>query len=153
MAISGGHNVVATLPQFFTTDWAPWFWTWVSLVLSACWRYRAYLILVLGASRKWGRAARTAMYSNLVPITAMTVARYGSRTVTVPRFWAPSRCRRRILTRLGRKRSGDDENGSNDANDRERLLLAQLRKKLESASHFVTVRRPGELRQRTRARR
>ncbi len=74
MAIGGVPYVAATLPQLFAMDWgAVSAWTWVSLVLSALLALNvAYLIWYMGV-QKIG-AARTSMYSNLVPIVAMTVA-------------------------------------------------------------------------------
>jgi len=74
MAIGGVPYVAMTLPQFLTVDWsAVSAWTWLSLVLSALLALNvAYLIWYMGV-QKIG-AARTSMYSNLVPITAMVVA-------------------------------------------------------------------------------
>jgi drug/metabolite transporter (DMT)-like permease len=74
MAIGGVPYVAATLPQLFAMDWgAVSDWTWVSLVLSALLALNvAYLIWYTGVQRIG--AARTSIYSNLVPIVAMTVA-------------------------------------------------------------------------------
>jgi drug/metabolite transporter (DMT)-like permease len=74
MAIGGIPYVAATLPQFVIADWSTvsW-WTWLSLVLSALLALNvAYLIWYIGVQRIG--AARTSMYSNVVPIIAMLVA-------------------------------------------------------------------------------
>ena len=74
MAIGGVPYVLATLPQILRMDWASVSgWTWLSLVLSALLALNvAYLIWYMGV-QKIG-AARTSMFSNLVPIVAMGVA-------------------------------------------------------------------------------
>lgn len=74
MAIGGIPYVAATLPQIVRMDWShvsPW--TWISLVVSALLALNvAYLIWYTGV-QKIG-AARTSIYSNLVPVVAMTIA-------------------------------------------------------------------------------
>ena len=74
MAIGGIPYVAMTLPQFVIADWSTVsVWTWVSLVLSALLALNvAYLIWYIGVQRIG--AARTSMYSNVVPIVAMFVA-------------------------------------------------------------------------------
>jgi len=74
MAIGTVPYVLATVPQFVRLSWSginPW--TWGALVLSALLALNvAYLIWYAGVQRIG--AARTSIYSNLVPITAMSVA-------------------------------------------------------------------------------
>jgi len=74
MAIGGIPYVAATLPQIVRMDWSHVSaWTWISLVVSALLALNvAYLIWYTGV-QKIG-AARTSVYSNLVPVVAMTVA-------------------------------------------------------------------------------
>jgi drug/metabolite transporter (DMT)-like permease len=74
MAIGGLPYVAFTLPQFMTMDWsAVSALTWLSLVLSALLALNvAYLIWYIGVQRLG--AARTSMYSNLVPLVAMGFA-------------------------------------------------------------------------------
>ena len=79
-------------------------WTWVSLVLSALLALNvAYLIWYTGV-QKIG-AARTSMYSNLVPIVAMTVAAVwlGEPLGAAKIFGATAVLSGVLLTRLGRK--------------------------------------------------
>ena len=74
MAIGMVPYVAMTVPAIVRTDWAALSpWTWVALVLSALLALNvAYLTWYTGV-QKIG-PARTSMYSNLVPIVAMTVA-------------------------------------------------------------------------------
>ena len=74
MAIGGVPYVALTLSQFVAVDWASVSaFTWMSLVLSALLALNvAYLIWYTGVQRIG--AARTSMYSNLVPIVAMCFA-------------------------------------------------------------------------------
>jgi drug/metabolite transporter (DMT)-like permease len=74
MAIGGIPYVAATLPQIVRMDWSHvGAWTWISLVVSALLALNvAYLIWYTGV-QKIG-AARTSVYSNLVPVVAMTIA-------------------------------------------------------------------------------
>ena len=99
-AVRRGH-----MPQFFTTDWTGVSaWTWASLVLSALLALNvAYLIWYMGV-QKIG-AARTSMYSNLVPITAMTVAAIwlGEPLSRTKLLGALAVLIGVVLTRLGRK--------------------------------------------------
>jgi drug/metabolite transporter (DMT)-like permease len=105
MAIGGVPYVVAILPQFFTTDWTGVSaWTWASLLLSALLALNvAYLIWYMGV-QKIG-AARTSMYSNLVPITAMVVAAIwlGEPLSQTKLLGALAVLIGVVLTRLGRK--------------------------------------------------
>jgi drug/metabolite transporter (DMT)-like permease len=105
MAIGGIPYVAATLPQIVDMDWRlVSFWTWVSLVISALFALNvAYLIWYTGV-QKIG-AARTSMYSNLVPIVAMAVA---AAWLGEPLGWtkilgALAVLSGVFLTRLGRK--------------------------------------------------
>jgi len=74
MAIGGVPYVAATLPRLAATDLsAVSVWIWLSLVLSALLALNvAYLIWYVGVQRLG--AARTSMYSNVVPIVAMATA-------------------------------------------------------------------------------
>ena len=74
MAIGGVPYVALTFPQFLGLDWARVSaFTWISLVLSALLALNvAYLIWYTGV-QKIG-AARTSMFSNLVPLVAMSFA-------------------------------------------------------------------------------
>ena len=74
MAIGGIPYVAITLSQFVAEDWGDVsLFTWVSLVASALLALNvAYLIWYTGV-QKIG-PARTSMYSNLVPLFAMSVA-------------------------------------------------------------------------------
>jgi drug/metabolite transporter (DMT)-like permease len=74
MAIGAVPYVCLALPALVSMDWGrPAAWTWIALVLSAIFALGvAYLIWYI-AVQKIG-AARTAIYSNVVPIVAMTVA-------------------------------------------------------------------------------
>jgi drug/metabolite transporter (DMT)-like permease len=105
MAIGGVPYVAATLPQFFTTDWAAVsVWTWMSLVMSALLALNvAYLIWYMGV-QKIG-AARTSMYSNLVPLVAMSFAALwlGEPVGRVKFIGALAVLSGVFLTRLGRR--------------------------------------------------
>jgi drug/metabolite transporter (DMT)-like permease len=74
MAIGGVPYVALTFPQFLDLDWSSVSaFTWISLVLSALLALNvAYLIWYTGV-QKIG-AARTSMFSNLVPLVAMSFA-------------------------------------------------------------------------------
>ena len=74
MAIGGIPYVALTLGQFIVEDWSDVSaFTWISLLLSALLALNvAYLIWYTGVQRIG--PARTSMYSNLVPIFAMTAA-------------------------------------------------------------------------------
>ena len=105
MAMGGVPYVAATLPQFFAVNWAAVStWTWISLVLSALLALNvAYLIWYMGV-QKIG-AARTSMFSNLVPITAMSVAAIwlGEPLTRTKILGAAAVLTGVLLTRLGRK--------------------------------------------------
>jgi drug/metabolite transporter (DMT)-like permease len=107
MAVGGVPYVGATLPQFFAVNWAGVStWTWISLVLSALLALNvAYLIWYMGV-QKIG-AARTSMFSNLVPITAMSVAAIwlGEPLTRTKILGAAAVLTGVVLTRLGRKPS------------------------------------------------
>ena len=74
MAIGGVPYVLLAVPALIQLDWArPAAWTWTALVLSAVFALNvAYLIWYTGV-QKIG-PSRTAIFSNVVPIAAMTVA-------------------------------------------------------------------------------
>lgn len=74
MAVGGLPYLALTFPQFLVLDWSRVSaFTWVSLVLSALLALNvAYLIWYTGVQRIG--AARTSMYSNVVPVVAMSVA-------------------------------------------------------------------------------
>ena len=107
MAIGGVPYVVATIPQFLTVHWGDVSsWTWISLVLSALLALNvAYLIWYMGVQTIG--AARTSMFSNLVPITAMTVAAVwlGEPLTRTKVLGAAAVLTGVLLTRLGRKPS------------------------------------------------
>lgn len=104
MAIGGIPYVAMTLPQFVIADWSRVStWTWVSLVLSALLALNvAYLIWYIGV-QKIG-AARTSMYSNVVPIVAMLVAAIwlGEPITQVKLLGAIAVVSGVVLTRFGR---------------------------------------------------
>jgi drug/metabolite transporter (DMT)-like permease len=107
MAIGGVPYVLAMLPQLFAMRWSGVSgWTWVSLVLSALLALNvAYLIWYTGVQRLG--PARTSMYSNLVPIVAMTVAAVwlGEPLGGAKLLGAAAVLAGVFLTRLGRKPS------------------------------------------------
>jgi drug/metabolite transporter (DMT)-like permease len=74
MAIGAVPYVLLALPQLLRTEWASVSaWTWVALVLSTLLALcAAYLIWYAGVQQIG--PARTSVYSNVVPIVAMTVA-------------------------------------------------------------------------------
>ena len=92
-------------PQFLGLDWARVsVFTWVSLVLSALLALNvAYLVWYTGV-QKIG-AARTSMYSNLVPIVAMSFAAFWlGEPLTRDKFLGAGAVLTGVLlTRLGRK--------------------------------------------------
>jgi drug/metabolite transporter (DMT)-like permease len=104
MAIGGIPYVAATLPLFVWTDWTVVsLWTWISLVLSALLALNlAYLIWYIGVQRIG--AARTSMYSNVVPIVAMIVAAVwlGEPLTQTKLAGAAAVVSGVLLTRLGR---------------------------------------------------
>jgi drug/metabolite transporter (DMT)-like permease len=104
MAIGGLPYVAATLPLFITADWGQVSaWTWASLVLSALLALNvAYLIWYVGVQRLG--AARTSMYSNMVPIAAMLVAAVwlGEPLTNTKIVGATAVVTGVLLTRLGR---------------------------------------------------
>lgn len=74
MAIGGVPYVLLATPGLLRLDWtAPPAWTWVALVLSALFALGAAYLIWYTAVQKIG-AARTSIYSNVVPIVAMAVA-------------------------------------------------------------------------------
>ena len=104
MAIGGVPYVAATLPAFVQTDLSQvGIWTWCSLVLSALLALNvAYLIWYIGV-QKIG-AAGTSMYSNFVPVVAMSSAALflGEPISRVKVLGAAAVVTGVILTRLGR---------------------------------------------------
>ena len=107
MAIGGVPYVALTFPQFLDLDWASVSaFTWISLVLSALLALNvAYLIWYTGV-QKIG-AARTSMFSNLVPLVAMSFAAVwlGEPLSSVKLIGATAVLTGVFLTRLGRKPS------------------------------------------------
>ncbi len=107
MAIGGIPYVALTFPQFLGLDWARVSaFTWISLVLSALLALNvAYLIWYTGVQRIG--AARTSMYSNLVPLVAMSFAALwlGEPLSRNKLIGAAAVLTGVFLTRLGRKPS------------------------------------------------
>ena len=107
MAIGGVPYVALTFPQFVVTDWSRiGAFTWASLILSALLALNvAYLIWYTGV-QKIG-AARTSMYSNVVPIVAMIVAALwlGEPLTRDKLVGVAAVLGGVLLTRLGRKAS------------------------------------------------
>jgi len=105
MAVGGVPYVALALPQLFALPWASVSaWTWVALPLSALLALNvAYLIWYTGVQQIG--ASRTAMYSNLVPIVAMTVAAVwlGEPLGQAKILGATAVLAGVFLTRLGRK--------------------------------------------------
>ncbi len=105
MAIGGVPYVALTFPQFLGLDWGRVsVYTWASLVLSALLALNvAYLIWYTGV-QKIG-AARTSMYSNLVPVVAMSFAALllGEPVTRDKLIGAGAVLTGVLLTRLGRK--------------------------------------------------
>jgi len=105
MAIGGIPYVAATLPQIVRMDWSHVSaWTWISLVVSALLALNvAYLIWYTGV-QKIG-AAKTSIYSNLVPVVAMVVAFFwlGEPLGQTKILGALAVLSGVFLTRLGRK--------------------------------------------------
>ena len=105
MAIGGIPYVALTFPQFLGLDWARVSaFTWISLVLSALLALNvAYLIWYTGVQRIG--AARTSMYSNLVPLVAMSFATLwlGEPLSSNKLVGAAAVLTGVFLTRLGRK--------------------------------------------------
>jgi drug/metabolite transporter (DMT)-like permease len=74
MMIGGVPYVLLALPALLRLDWsAPSQWTWTALVLSAVFALGLAYLIWYTAVQKIG-PARTSIYSNVVPIVAMTVA-------------------------------------------------------------------------------
>ena len=74
MAIGGVPYVLIALPGLVALDWTrPAPWTWIALVLSAIFALGVAYLIWYTAVQKIG-AARTAIYSNVVPIIAIAVA-------------------------------------------------------------------------------
>lgn len=107
MAIGGVPYVALTFPQFLDLDWGSVSaFTWISLVLSALLALNvAYLIWYTGVQRIG--AARTSMFSNLVPLVAMSFAAvWLGESLSVDKFiGAAAVLTGVLLTRLGRKPS------------------------------------------------
>jgi drug/metabolite transporter (DMT)-like permease len=105
MLIGGIPYAITVMPQVWRVDWAHVSrWTLVSLPLSALFALNvAYLIWYTGI-QKIG-PARTSMYSNLVPIAAMTVAALwlGEPMTVVKLLGASAVLAGVVLTRLGRR--------------------------------------------------
>ena len=105
MALGMVPYVAVTMPALLATDYQRVSgWTWISLVLSALLALNvAYLIWYAGV-QKIG-PARTSMYSNLVPIVAMTVAAawLGEPLGATKIIGAAAVLTGVLLTRLGRK--------------------------------------------------
>ena len=107
MAIGGVPYVALTFPQFLDLDWASVSaFTWMSLVLSALLALNvAYLIWYTGVQRIG--AARTSIFSNLVPLVAMSFAAVwlGEPVSADKLIGAAAVLTGVLLTRLGRKPS------------------------------------------------
>jgi drug/metabolite transporter (DMT)-like permease len=74
MAIGAALYMVATLPQMGRVDWSIISaWTWWALVFSSLLALCLSYLIWYGAVQKIGMA-RTSVYSNLVPVAAMSVA-------------------------------------------------------------------------------
>jgi drug/metabolite transporter (DMT)-like permease len=74
MAIGAVPYVLLASPQLLRTEWASVSaWTWVALVLSTLLALCAAYLIWYAAVQQIG-PARTSVYSNVVPIVAMTVA-------------------------------------------------------------------------------
>ena len=74
MAIGAVPYVLLALPGLIRLDWSrPALWTWTALVLSAIFALGVAYLIWYTAVQKIG-SARTSIYSNVVPIVAMTVA-------------------------------------------------------------------------------
>jgi drug/metabolite transporter (DMT)-like permease len=105
MIIGGVPYAITVLPQVLRVDWAHVSrWTLLSVPLSALFALNvAYLIWYTGIQRIG--PARTSMYSNLVPIAAMTVAAFwlGEPMTVVKLLGASAVLAGVILTRLGRR--------------------------------------------------
>jgi len=105
MVIGGAPYVLVVLPQMLTVNWAgvhPW--TWFALPMSALLALNvAYLIWYAGV-QKLG-AARTSIYSNLVPIVAMSFAWLwlGEPLTQTKILGAVAVMSGVLLTRLGRR--------------------------------------------------
>lgn len=104
MTIGGVPYALAMLPQVLAVHWAAvsW-WTLGALVLSALLALNvAYLIWYMGVQRIG--AARTSIFSNVVPITAMTVAALwlGEPISAAKMIGAASVLAGVLLTRIGR---------------------------------------------------
>jgi drug/metabolite transporter (DMT)-like permease len=107
MAIGGIPYVAVTLPQFVALDAGRVSaWTWASLVLSALLALNvAYFIWYMGVQRIG--AARTSMYSNVVPIVAIGAAALwlGEPVGPIKILGAAAVLTGVFLTRLGRRPS------------------------------------------------
>jgi drug/metabolite transporter (DMT)-like permease len=105
MALGMVPYVTFTIPALMATDWSRVSaWTWIAVVLSALLALNvAYLTWYTGV-QKIG-PARTSMYSNLVPIVAMTVAALwlGEPLGAAKLIGATAVLGGVVLTRLGRK--------------------------------------------------
>jgi len=105
MALGMIPYVAITVPAIIATDWSGLSaYVWISLVLSALLALNvAYLTWYTGV-QKIG-PARTSMYSNLVPIVAMTVAAVwlGEALTSTKIIGAAAVLTGVLLTRLGRK--------------------------------------------------
>jgi drug/metabolite transporter (DMT)-like permease len=74
MAIGAALYILVTLPQMASVDWSGVSaWTWWALVFSSLLALCVSYLIWYGAVQKIGMA-RTSVYSNLVPVAAMTVA-------------------------------------------------------------------------------
>jgi drug/metabolite transporter (DMT)-like permease len=74
MAIGAALYILATLPQMASVDWnRVSAWTWWALVFSSLLALCVSYLIWYAAVQKIGMA-RTSVYSNLVPVAAMTVA-------------------------------------------------------------------------------
>ncbi len=108
MAIGGLPYIAIAMPQMLHTDWgAVSLWTWGALVWSALFALNlAYLAWYISVQRLG--PARTAVYSNVVPIAALAVAALWLREpITATKaIGAAAILGGVFLTRLGRKPSG-----------------------------------------------
>jgi drug/metabolite transporter (DMT)-like permease len=105
MAIGMGPYVLLSVPGMLRTDWAGVStWTWTALVLSALLALCAAYLIWYAAVQRIG-AARTSVYSNVVPIVAMAGAALwlGEPITRVKAIGAAAVLGGVFLTRLARR--------------------------------------------------
>ena len=105
MAIGGIPYAIAMMPHVLTVRWTTvsW-WVWVTLVLSALLALCVAYVIWYAAVQRIG-AARTAIYSNVVPLVAMACAALWLHEPITPAklTGAAAVVSGVLLTRLGRK--------------------------------------------------